>query len=346
MLIETWDSQNDVLLIAEVGNNHEGSFALAQDLVGLAAEAGAGAVKFQTFRTEHYVSPSESERFARLKRFELSGEQFAKLAQQARDAGLIFLSTPFDLGSVAVLEPLVSAYKIASGDNTFYPLIEAVARRGKPMLVSTGIADMQQIRYADALVRRVWAEAEQGDPGLAILHCVSAYPTPPEEANLATISTLAAAFPDATVGYSDHTIGIDAAVLAVGLGARIIEKHFTIDNNYSSFRDHQLSANPEALREMADRIRTASVMLGSSVKERRSCEDAGAIANRRSIVADHDLSAGAVLTMSDLTWVRPGTGLPPGAETLVLGRRLTRNLPAGSPILKADLDEGAQDAPR
>ena len=158
MIIGDFDTDRSVLVVAEIGNNHEGSYALAEEMIGRAAEAGADAVKFQTFRTEHYVSPRDDARFARLKTFELTEDEFSKLAAVAREAGLVFLSTPFDLASARFLNSLVPAFKIASGDNTFDPLLETVAGTGKPILLSTGLADASRIGYARALIRRVWAE--------------------------------------------------------------------------------------------------------------------------------------------------------------------------------------------
>lgn len=308
------------MIVAEIGNNHEGSYALAEELIGKAAEAGVDAVKFQTFRTELYVSSTDQARFQRLKSFELTAEQFEKLAEAARQAGLLFISTPFDLESAAILEPLVDAYKIASGDNTFYPLIEAVALTGKPMIVSGGIADIVQLEYTAALIRRLWNE-KQTDPGLAILHCVTGYPVEPCHANLGAIATLQRTL-GGVIGYSDHTLGLDACLLAVAVGARIIEKHFTLDHDYSSFRDHQLSADPKEMQELVSRIRHAEIMMGAGEKSPQPPELVNEHLVRRSIVARHPLAAGHLLCQNDITWVRPAGGLPPGKEHLLLGRCL------------------------
>jgi sialic acid synthase SpsE len=169
---------------------------------------------------------------------------------------------------------------------------------------------------------------------------VSAYPTPPEQANLAAIRALAQRF-DCTVGYSDHTLGIEAAVLSVALGARLIEKHFTLDPRHSDFRDHQLSADPAMLRQLVDRVRAAEQMLGSGVKIPQPCEAALETAVRRSIVAGTDLPAGHRLGLTDLTWVRPGGGLPPGQEALLVGRRLRRAVHRGDRLDLADVVEVA-----
>ena len=330
MKIGSIDLEQDILIVAEIGNNHEGSYTLAEEMIGLAAHAGANAVKFQTFRTEHYVSKTDEARFSRLKRFELSFDEFERLAGVARREGVLFLSTPFDLESAEFLRRIVPAYKIASGDNDFYPLLESVAGYGKPIILSTGLAEIDQIRRSVAVIRRVWSERKINE-SIATLHCVTSYPVPPEEANLAAIQTLKERF-GGVVGYSDHTIGIEAAVIAAILGARIIEKHFTFNNTYSDFRDHQLSADPRDFSEMVRRIRQAQVLLGQGGKVIQPCEQANQPAVRRSIVARRDLPRGSLITQADLDWIRPGGGLSPGNEYLLIGRRLARAVSAGEAL--------------
>jgi N,N'-diacetyllegionaminate synthase len=330
MKIGKFDSGKDVLIIAEIGNNHEGSYTLAEEMIGLAAEAGAGAVKFQTFQTEHYVSRKEESRFSRLKSFELTHEELEKLSSIANEAGLLFLSKPFDLESAKFLNSVVPAFKIASGDNNFYPLIETVAHFGKPIIMSSGLSNLGQLIYSKALIERVWDNSGIKQD-MAVLHCVSSYPVPPTEANIAAISSLEREL-QCTVGYSDHTIGTDAAVLSVALGARIIEKHFTIDKNYSDFRDHQISADPEEMAQLVQRIKEAIVLLGSGKKELQASEHSSVGLVRRSIVASRDLPKGAIITWDDITWVRPEGGLSPGQENLVLGRQLSQPVPQGELI--------------
>ncbi|MDB5104271.1 MAG: hypothetical protein JWP91_1960 [Fibrobacteres bacterium] len=320
------DLDREVLVIAEIGNNHEGSFALAEEMVGLAAESGAQAVKFQTFRTEHYVTRKDADRFARLKSYELGDRAFEKLAAQARKAGLLFLSTPFDLESARFLGPLVDAYKVSSSDNVFYPLLEEIAKGGKPVILSCGLAGLDDIAYSAAFVKQAWKRLGK-DQGLAVLHCVTAYPVPPEEANLGAIRAMQRL--GLTVGYSDHTLGIDAAVLSVALGARIIEKHFTLDKNHSSFRDHQISADPAEMSLLVRKVKEAAVLLGSGEKIPQQAELKNLTAVRRSIVAGRDLAAGETLRWEDLTWTRPSGGLAPGNEAPLLGRKLAKPLKQG-----------------
>ena len=341
MRIGGFDTDQRVLVIAEIGNNHEGDFTRAKEMVAAAAQSGADAVKFQTIIPERLVSATQTERIAQLERFRFSPEQFAELAEAAREAGVTFLSTPFDLESARFLEPLVPAFKIASCDNTFSPLLQYVASTGKPVLLSSGLCDAKELIRTVRDLEGWWNGAPAGDR-LVVLHCVSAYPTPPGQANLAAIRAIAAM--GLTPGYSDHTLGIEAAVLSVACGARVVEKHFTLDKKLSEFRDHQLSADPADLREMVDRIRRTEELLGNEEVVCSDCESDNRQALRRSIVAAADLDQGCVLEESHLNWTRPGGGLPPGREAAVLGRRLARPIRRGEMILPKHLADGGQGA--
>ena len=336
MKIEHLDTARRVFIVAEIGNNHEGSFAVAQEMIGRAAEAGADAVKFQTIIPERLVCADDKDRLTRLRRFQFSYEQYQELSRQAKEAGVIFFSTPFDLQSANFLNNIQSVFKIASGDNNFFPLIETVASFGKPMIVSTGLADIALIDRLYADIRKIWLKGGLS-PGLAFLHCVSAYPVPQEQANLRAIATLKARFPDAVIGYSDHTLGIDVALYAVAAGARIIEKHFTLDKNYSDFRDHQLSADPEELRCMVDSIRKMETIMGSGEKTSQACEEELRNSVRRSIAAAIPIPRGKTLQHDDLTWLRPGSGLPPGEESRLIGQTLRRSLLHGELIALNDI---------
>lgn len=337
MKIDTFDTNEKVLVVAEIGNNHEGNFALAQDLVGLAAESGADAVKFQTCIPEHFVSCSDTARLAWLRSLCLTGDELTRLARQAAELGMLFFSTPLDIQSALFLNGLQPVFKVASGDNTFWPLLDTVAGFGKPVIVSTGLADIGVVRQAHDRILAAWKR--QGvAPGIALLHCVTSYPVPPEQAALGAIRTLQTEFPGAAVGYSDHTLGVEAAVCAVAAGASIIEKHFTIDNNYSDFRDHKIAAAPGDFRRMVERIREVSALLGPSCKKPQACEAQIAPVVRRSIAAARDLEANARIGLEDLTWVRPGTGLAPGNEDRLLGKRLRRGLRQGTIIQLDDVE--------
>jgi N,N'-diacetyllegionaminate synthase len=329
MRIGNFNTDESVLVIAEIGNNHEGCYSLAEEMIGLAAEAGAGAVKFQTIVPDKLVSISQKDRIEQLKRFQLSYEEFEKLRHVSKQENIVFLSTPFDIESAHFLNPLVPAYKIGSGDNDFYPMIDVIARTGKPIIMSMGLLELQGVRKLIDFITNIWSKNAISQD-IAIMHCVTSYPTPPEEANLLAIRELQSL--NVTIGYSDHTIGIEAAVLSVALGARIIEKHFTIDNNYSDFRDHQLSSDPKEFSQLVERVKNASKLLGSGKKTVQKSERLVMENVRRSIVAKKDLDENAILAWDDLSWVRPGSGLPPGNEETVLGKRLRKRVGVGELI--------------
>jgi len=331
MIIKDIDTNKKVLIIAEIGNNHEGSYALAEEMIGLAAEAGVDAVKFQTFQTEYYVSADDAERYKKLKSFELSYNEFEKLSRIAKEEEILFISTPFDIESALFLNGIVDAVKIASGDNNFYPLIEAIAETGKPIIMSTGFADIQQIIKSKTLIEKIWVQQDLVQD-LAILHCVSAYPVEPQYANLQAIQTLLKSF-NSTIGLSDHTLGINAAIVSVGLGARIIEKHFTIDKHFSDFRDHQISTDPKEMKQLIQSVREVEKMLGSGDKVPQLPEKNSATQVRRSIVAKHPLSEGHIFHWDDITWIRPGGGLGPGEEQRIIGKRLNQDVQKGGKIL-------------
>ena len=335
MRIGSHDTDQKVMVVAEIGNNHEGDFTVAQKLIDLAAGAGADAVKFQTARADLFISPADADRRKRFASYEFSAAQWAQLSAQARSRGLLFMSTPLDLVSLEMLTTLVDAIKIASGDVTFAPLLDAAAATRKPIVLSSGASGIDEVQAAVGRVRAQWAKSgHHGD--LAVLHCVSAYPTPAPEAQLRAIPALAERL-DATIGYSDHVLGIEAAVAAAALGARVIEKHFTLDKNYSAFRDHQLSADAAEMRALVDRVRAIEPMLGNGGKAIQPSERANQSAIRRSIAAATNLPAGHVLQAADLIWIRPGTGLAPGHEHLLLGRTLARNVAAGSLLSETDV---------
>jgi len=331
MKIGGFDLDKDILIIAEIGNNHEGSYALAEKMIGLAAKMGAGAVKFQTIVPERLATVLDKERIRQLRRFQLSHKEFEGLSKVAKKEGILFLSTPFDIESVNFLKPLVPAFKIASGDNNFFPLIEAVAHTGKPIIISSGLCDLKQISKAKAFIERIWRK-DRITQEMAVLHCVTSYPVKADEANLLAIRTLHKKL-GVTVGYSDHTLGIDAAVLSVALGARIIEKHFTIDKNYSDFRDHKISADPKDFAELVRRVKETVMMLGDGRKPIQESEEVFLEKVRRSIVARRNLSKGDVINLDNIDWVRPGGGLPPGSEKSILGKVLKKPVKKGEMIL-------------
>jgi sialic acid synthase SpsE len=338
MRIGPADTADRVVVIGEIGNNHEGDADVAARLIDAAADAGADAVKLQALDAERFVRPGQEARLEQMRRFQLTRDEYAQLADHARSRGLAFVCTPLDLDTADFLEAIVDAPKIASGDNDWPELLERAAEMRKPVVVSTGMSDWGTIRAARDTVTTRWRELGADAPGLALLHCVSAYPAPDKEARLATIPALAAAFEDCVIGYSDHTLGIDACVAAVAGGARVLEKHITLSHDFSEFRDHQLSAEPGELAELVRRVRATEVLIGEPRDGVLAVEQPVAEAARRSIVAATDLSEGAVLDSGDLTAMRPRDGLSPGNAAELVGRTVRRDIAYGEPILPADVD--------
>ena len=332
MKIGAIDLAERPLVIAEIGANHEGDVAAARAMIAAAAAAGADAVKFQTYKADKIVARTEEARFAHFQRMSLSDAAFVELAADARANGVMFLSTPFDVDAVASLDPLVPAFKVASGDLTFAPLLQAVARTGKPILLSTGMATLDEIRTALSIIQEAAGVDEAAlRSRVVLLHCVSSYPTPPEDANLAAITDLRRTF-GVPVGYSDHTLGVVACLAAVALGARVIEKHFTLQKEGRTFRDHQISADPADMAQLTGAVRTVSTMLGRGGKAPVAAEEANRLSMRRSLAARRAIKAGEPITAADVILLRPGTGLPPSMLGEIIGRVALQDVPAGHHI--------------
>lgn len=331
-------------LVAEAGVNHNGDVELARRLVDAAAAAGADAIKFQTFRAEGVASADAPKagyqlettdggesQLEMLRRLELGRDAFAELKERAEQRGLAFLSTPFDAASVDLLDGLgVAAFKVASPDLTNLPLLEEVARRGRPVILSTGLADLNEV------VAAVDAARAAGAGELVVLHCVSDYPAPSEDANLRAMATMAERL-GVPVGYSDHTEGSEVALAAVALGACMIEKHLTLDRSLPG-PDHRASLEPDELAALFGASRRVEAALGDGVKEPTVAERLNAGAVRRSLAAAGDLPAGVELTREMLTALRPGNGIPPGRIDEVVGRRLRRGLARGELLDEGDLE--------
>lgn len=338
MKIGSVDLSRAVLVVAEIGNNHEGDLARAEAMIWAAAAAGADAVKFQAIVPERLVASDETARLEQLRRLVLPLDAFPRLAAVAAKAGTMFLCTPFDSSSLSVVAPLTPAIKIASGDNDLLSLLTAAAATGKPILLSTGLLDLVGAAAAKAHLDGAWRNAGAPTPGLVLLHCVAAYPTPNEEAGLDAIRALAGL--GVVPGYSDHTLGVEAAVLAVALGARVIEKHFTLDKRQSAFRDHALSADPTEFADLVRRIRTAETMIGAGGKRVMPSEQPNTVSARRGAAAAVDLPVGAVIGHDDIVWLRPRCGgWPPEQEAELIGRRLARPVACGERFLPDHLAE-------
>lgn len=324
------------LVVAEAGVNHNGDLDVARLLVDAAAEARADAVKFQTFKTENVVSrlaqkaeyqmrtkASGESQFDMVKSLELPPRAHRELMAHCRNRGILFLSTPFDEESADFLDNLgVAAFKIPSGEITNLDLVQHVARKGRPMLVSTGMSCLGDVEAA------VQAAHQAGNTELVLLHCVSNYPADPVDVNLRAMTTLAQAF-DIPVGYSDHTTGIEIALAAVAMGACVVEKHFTLDRTMKG-PDHMASLEPPELAALVRGIRNVELALGTGRKMPAAAEAGTAAVARRSLFVVVDVAEGVELTLDMVAALRPGTGLSPSLKSVVVGRRARRAIPAGT----------------
>ena len=323
---------NKTFIIAEIGNNHEGSFNVACKLIKEAKKAGVDAVKFQTFETKNYVNQNDFERFKRLKKFELTKEEFYKLSLLAKNNNLKFISTPFDINSAIFLNKIVDCFKISSGDNNYYQLIEQVLKFKKNTIISTGLLNLKETINLYKFIKLL----KFNNSKIAFLHCVSSYPTKEKEANLLSISFLKKKFPF-TIGYSDHTLGIHAAIAATVIGAKIIEKHFTLDNNYSKFRDHQLSLNPVNMKYLVDSIRSVEYMMGKEQKIIQLSEKKNFSSMRRSLYLSKNISKNSKIKAKDVSIVRPFVSLEPFDFNKVVGKTAKVDLDINMPFFLRNL---------
>lgn len=331
MKIGPWDTDSRVLVIAEIGNNHEGDSGRALELAQAACEVGADIVKFQIIRPDRLVNDAQTARREQLESFRLPADAWPHLADEVRRHGALFSASVFDPDSLREYAPLLDVIKIASGDNDYAALLLEAARTNRPVLMSSGMTDSGALRrsvefFAQHLPHRVELRDRLG-----LLHCISLYPLPPEQAQLACIPALAQTF-GLVVGWSDHSVGIDISLMAMACGARIIEKHFTLDKTRTTFRDHALSADPEDLRRLCLFAHAWTKILGSGEHVLSESEIEIAHAARRGMVARHPLKAGHVLTPNDVDFVRPREGLAPFDAPRVFGRVLKTDMPRHAPI--------------
>ncbi|HXG54322.1 MAG TPA: N-acetylneuraminate synthase family protein [Vicinamibacterales bacterium] len=326
-------------VIAEAGSNHNRDFGTALALIDAAAEAGADAVKFQTFTADALVARTSdpiatlTDEFSKYGRTvhemfaaaEMPLEWLAKLKDHATGRGITFLSTPFDERSADVLADLdMPAYKVASYEVVHLPLIRHIARKGKPVLISTGMASLGEIEEAIGAVRA------EGNDQIAIFHCPIGYPVPPEHVNLAVLDTLRQVF-DIPVGLSDHTRGIAVPVAAVARGASLIEKHYTLDAGQAG-PDHGFAIEPHELAGLVAGCREAFIAIGDGRKVCLPSEQLHYVRGRRSLFAAVPIPAGTVVTEDMLAILRPGTGLAPRFREAIVGRRARRDISAFDPI--------------
>lgn len=339
---------NQCFIIAEAGVNHNGNPDLAEKLIDISADSGADVVKFQTFDPDALagasaamaeyqamaMNDSTSSQRDMLRGLTLPKEAYPRLIEHAKKRNILFLSTPFDERSSDFLEQLgLPAFKISSGDLNNTLLLAHIAKKKRPMLVSTGMGTIGEIARALETLQN------NGAPPVALFHCVSNYPASPEDCNLRAMATMRSAF-QTPVGWSDHTTGIDISLAAIALGAELLEKHVTLDRTLPG-PDHKASLEPHELNAMVAGIRRIEKALGSPVKAPRPAEIPIANIARRSLHWARALPAGTVVTLSDLIALRPATGIEPSASEWLIGRPVVRDVAAGTMLQRADF-EGAK----
>lgn len=328
------------LVIVEIGINHGGSLEVAKSMVTLAAQSGAECIKHQTHFVEDEMTEEAKTIFPPnakmsiwdvMERCALSAEDEIALKDHAESLGLMYLSTPFSRRAADFLNEIgVPAFKIGSGEADNLPLIRHIAQMGKPVIMSTGMQTTKSIERSVEILR------EAGVP-FALLECTNLYPSPPEIVSLRGVSELQASFPDAVVGFSDHSIGPEMALASVALGACILERHFT-DSRYRSGEDISCSMDPAELRHLIDRSREIHIA-ARNPKQRSASEEAVYRFARGSIVADRDLKAGDTLTPVDIWARRPGSGeIPADQFDVLLGRKINRDMTRNTQLRWSDLD--------
>jgi sialic acid synthase SpsE len=326
-------------VIAEIGSNHDGRIERAFALIETAAVAGADAVKFQSFTADGLVARRvpdgeggmrDNPVYPFIDNVAVPVSWHRELKACAIAASVDFLSTPFDLARLDLLCQLdIPAIKIASGDLTFEPLLRAAARSGRPIILSTGMAEMAEIDRSVEVIR------QEGNDNIVLLHCVTSYPTKLEEVNVRAVTTLAKRF-KIPVGLSDHSFGIAGPLAAVALGANVIERHFTFSRSHPG-PDHPFAMEPQEFRTMVEEIREIEKVLGTGRKKLVKEERRERLVGRRSIRAAQDLKKGTVLKASHLKYVRPGGGLDPFDAALILGKKLQRALAEDEQIALSDV---------
>ncbi|UOB21233.1 N-acetylneuraminate synthase [Macrococcus armenti] len=320
-----------VYIIAEAGVNHNGEMELAKKLIEEAAKSGADAVKFQSFIADKLVTKSaerakyqdrntknNDSQYDMLKKLELDYSKHKELQEFANSFGIDFLSSAFDLDSIDLLEELnMPIYKIPSGEINNVPYLEKIAQTGKPIILSTGMCKLADIEFAIELIN------ENNNSNITILHCSTEYPTPMVEVNLKAMNTIESAF-NYPIGYSDHTKGITIPIAAVARGAKVIEKHFTLDKNMEG-PDHKASLEPRELTEMVNQIRAVEIALGDGIKRPSNTEIENMKVVRKSIVASKEIKKGEIFTSENLTLKRPGTGISPKQWYDIIGKESKEN---------------------
>jgi N-acetylneuraminate synthase/N,N'-diacetyllegionaminate synthase len=341
ILASPWTGRHGPLLIAEIGGNHEGEFDSALRLLDLALDSGADYAKFQLLTGDGLVSAVESpDRHRHFQRFELSREQHLALARRCVQAGVGYLASVWDLSMLDWIDDFLSIYKVGSGDLTAYPLLRELARRGKPIILSTGLSTLEEVLDAIKFLQTenpVYCQADK----LALMQCTSAYPTPDAQVNLRAMDTLRAAT-GMPVGYSDHTIGDLAVFVAAARGADLLEFHFTDEREGRSFRDHAVSLTRDDVRRLCQRLDCLRNLLGdgNKVPQPVEVETGHLVSFRRGIYSSRDLVPGERVRAEDLVCLRPNQGVDARQFDGLLGRKVVRSIAAFTAIDFASIGDG------
>ena len=330
-----FNSLDKVFIIAEIGNNHEGSLSNAKKLITLAAKAGVDAVKFQTFIPEDFVHRYEEKKIKKLKKFQLSFRQFRILKKFAHKYKLKFISTPLDLESVKFVIKECDILKVASGDNNFFLMIEKLINSKKNIIISTGLTSKKDLDNLIFFLKKKMKFRKLKNK-ICLLHCVSDYPVDDKYANLNSIPFLKKNY-KLNIGYSDHTIGPEACIAAVSLGAKIIEKHFTLDKNFSNFRDHLLSADFVEMKYIVKSIRKIEKLLGKFEKKIQINEKKNIKLMRRSIYASKKIIKNQYIEIGDLKFLRPQLNNSILNHKKIIGRKVRKTIEDNKIVKLKDL---------
>jgi N-acetylneuraminate synthase len=321
-----------IFIIAEAGVNHNGNIDLAYKLIDAAKEAGADAVKFQTFKSEKIISKKaemadyqkkntgkEESQIEMIKRLELTYNDFSDLKNYCDKKDILFLSTAFDCESIDFIDNLVPMFKIPSGEINNFPYLEKIAKKNKPIILSTGMANLSDIEKALETIKKMNENID-----ITVLHCTTNYPCPYDEVNLKAMNTIKNAF-KVKVGYSDHTLGVEIPVAAAAMGAEVIEKHFTLDKTLPG-PDHKASLEPNELKDMVEKIRNIERAMGDGIKKPNTSEENIKSAARKSLVAKADIKKESILKKENFEIKRPGNGISPEFLDILIGKKLIKDI--------------------
>ena len=326
------NKNNKTLIIAEIGNNHEGSYANAKKLVKAAINSGADAIKFQSINPEKLYDASHKERINKLKSFNLKDYQIRELHNYCKKNKTIFFSTPFDFETANKLNKFQKYFKISSSDNNYLDFIIHILFFKKKTLISTGMLTLDEVdkNLIKPLVKKFGKKYIS--KYVTLMHCVSKYPVEFDLSNIFRISKMKERFNYVDIGYSDHTVGIDASVYSVLLGAKVVEKHFTLDNDFSDFRDHKLSLNPLNFSKLVNKIRKINILMENFTENIHREEEKNIKLFRRSLVANKDLAVNQSIGKNNTSWLRPGDGISFNNFVSIKGKKLKKNVKKNNKI--------------